>query len=305
VAKKTTVIKNAGAKATGYNPGFLSSAAFEEADYPSDWLVEGILMAGQPGVIGGPQKTLKTSLMVDLAVSLGTGSPFLGRFPVPEARRVAVISGESGAAALQDLARRVARARKVALDEECRVIWSFRLPRLGRIQDRKALRRSLREAQVDVVFIDPLYLCLLDGAKGLSAANLFDIGPLLRKAGETCLAAGATPVFVHHSSKGAAKQNMKPGAVPELADLAFAGVAEYVRQWLLLARREPFQPGSGVHRLVMAAGGSAGHSGCWNLEVDEGSGNGKGGRRWQVRVGDLDSGEYEDDEEDEDFDFEG
>lgn len=268
----------------GYEPRFLDSGSFAKAKYPRDWLVQGVLTSGQPAVLGGPQKTLKTSLAVDMAISLGTGKPFLGHFRVPEARRVAVISGESGEAALQDLALRVAKARKVSL-EDCDVLWSSRLPRLGSVDERKALRRSLRDEGVEVAFIDPLYLCLLDGACRLSAANLYDIGPLLRRAGEACLSAGATPVLLHHATKSASKQGMKAGAAPPLDELAFVGVAEYVRQWVLLARRQAFRPGSGEHRLVMAVGGSAGHSGCWNLDVSEGVSTGDGsGRRWQVRV---------------------
>jgi replicative DNA helicase len=267
-----------------YDPMFMNSEDFSRATFPSDWLIEGILMNGQPGVVGGPQKTLKTSVAVDVAISLGAGKPFLGRFQVPQQRRVAMISGESGEAALQDLAKRVARAKKVSL-ENCDVLWSSRLPRLGNLKDRNALRHSLRARKVEVVIIDPLYLCLLDGAKGLSAANLYEVGPLLHRAGEACLAAGATPVFLHHSTKAAGRQTLKPGTAPALDDLAFAGVAEYMRQWILLARHEPFRPGSGQHRLVMAVGGSSGHSGVWNLDVSEGTG-GKG-RRWQVHLSEF------------------
>src|SRR5262245_6344007 len=93
--------------------GFLDSAAFARQKYRIDWLAEGVLAAGQPAVIGGPAKSLKTSLAVDLAVSLGTGTPFLGRFKVPRRRRVAVMAGESGRAGLQALAQRVAKAKGV------------------------------------------------------------------------------------------------------------------------------------------------------------------------------------------------
>lgn len=61
-----------------------------------EWLVEHVLAAKQPMVIGGPPKALKTSLALDLAVSLATGTKFLGTFDVPVACGVAVFSGESG-----------------------------------------------------------------------------------------------------------------------------------------------------------------------------------------------------------------
>ena len=61
-------------------------------------------------IVGGRSKTLKTSIVCDLVVSLGSGTPFLGRF---DARQVAVgfWSGESGAATIRDTARRCAKAR--------------------------------------------------------------------------------------------------------------------------------------------------------------------------------------------------
>src|SRR5437764_12826055 len=98
------------------------SASFAREEYRREWLVEQILAAGQPAVLGGPKKTLKTSLAIDLAISLGSGRPFLGRFAVPRRARVAVLSGESGAATLQETARRVCAARGVEL-EDCDVLW--------------------------------------------------------------------------------------------------------------------------------------------------------------------------------------
>src|SRR4051812_30748197 len=96
---------------------FLTSAEFAEAEYSRQWLVRSILLPGQPAVLGGPKKCLKTSLALDLAISLGSGTNFLGRFKVPEPVRVAVISGESGGAVVQETARRIAGARKVDLSE--------------------------------------------------------------------------------------------------------------------------------------------------------------------------------------------
>src|SRR5215213_5211598 len=73
---------------------FLTSSQFADAQFSRRWLVTRILLPGQPAVLGGPKKCLKTSLAIDLAISLGTGKPFVARFKVPEPVRVAVISGE-------------------------------------------------------------------------------------------------------------------------------------------------------------------------------------------------------------------
>jgi replicative DNA helicase len=233
-----------------YAGRFLDSTAFDQARYPCGWLIEDILVQGQPGVIGGAKKTLKTSLSIDMAISLGTGHPFLGRFKVPKRLPVAVMSGESGPATVQETARRICRQKNVRL-QDCLVLWSFRLPRFDSATDLAELKAYLQAQQVKLVIIDPLYLCGL--GQGGSASNLYEVGPLLRRVGQSCLAAGATPVYLHHTTKAAASKKEPL----DLDDLAFAGIGEYARQWLLVSRREPFEPGAGVHNLHLSVGGSA------------------------------------------------
>jgi replicative DNA helicase len=267
-------------RATDFGSYFLTSRAFDQASYERDWLVRQVLVRGQPGVLGGPKKCLKTSLSIDLAVSLGSGTPFLGRFDVPRKARVTVLSGESGQAVAQETARRVCTQKGISLGD-CDVLWSFGLPRLDVAGDRLWLKAFLGALDVEVVVIDPLYLCLLSGGAGVSAASLYEIGRLLWEAGQACLDAGATPVFVHHTTKGPA---WRAGSL-DLDGLAFTGIGEYARQWLLVSRRWPYQPGSGAHHLLLAVGGSAGHSSCWEVDVTEGVPDDDfGGREWQVRV---------------------
>ena len=119
------------------------------------------------------------------------------------------------------------------------------------------------------------------GAKRLDPANLFDVGPLLARVTEAILAAGATPILAHHLRKN--RDN--PEAPPELEDLAYAGVQEFARQWILIGRRTPYEPGTGEHQLWLSGGGSAGHSGAWALDVSEGVVDEDfNGRRWETRL---------------------
>jgi hypothetical protein len=194
------------------------SAELAEAKFRHEWLIEHILVRDQPGVIGGPKKAFKTSLAINMAISLGSGHAFLGNFRVPTRRRVAVFSGESGTATMQETARRICASKRITL-KDCDVLWSFDLPRLSQKEHRLKLGGFLRELEIDVVFIDPLYLCLLAGGKSVSASNLYEIGPLLWDAARTCLDAGATPILVHHATKAAAKRGKAaarrcPGARP-------------------------------------------------------------------------------------------
>ena len=261
----------------------VNSAVFAEQKYAKKWLVTDVLVAGQPCVIGGAIKTMKTSVTIDLAISLGTATPFLAHFHVPHKKRVAVFSGESGERTVQETARRICRSKQQSLDANCHVHWGFHLPRLGSASDLRELGNVLKTNRIEVVIIDPLYLCLLAGSKTASASNLFDVGALLMRVSETCSQAGSTMVLIHHMTKGTSN---KKGAASTLADLAFAGIGEFARQWLLLTRTVEFTPGSGIHNLQMSLGGSAGHASRWLVHINESFIDEKRVERgWDVDVG--------------------
>src|SRR5262249_20929923 len=80
---------------------------------PLPFLVQDVLVEGQPCLVGGPYKALKSGLSLDLAVSLASGKPFLGTFAVPRPRKVAVFNGESGESTLHTTVLNVCRARGI------------------------------------------------------------------------------------------------------------------------------------------------------------------------------------------------
>ncbi len=258
---------------------FLSAEDFFAADYRPEWIVPRLLVRGQPGIIGGPSKTLKTSVLIDLAMSVAAGVPFLGEFPVPHRMRVAVASGESGLHTLQETAVRVAKARGIADPGRALKGWfhvSGTLPTLSDLTQMSEFEEALAAIDADLILIDPLYLCL--GAD-VDEKSMFSMGNVLRSVTEIIQRTGRTFLVAHHSNG-----RLQVGEPMELSHLAYSGGSQFARQWILLNRRERYA-GAGVHDLWMNVGGSVGHGGQWSLHIEEGvTGDDFNGRRWEVCV---------------------
>jgi hypothetical protein len=267
---------------------FISSAKFASGDFRPEWLINKILVAKQPGVIAGPSKALKTSVSIDLAVSLASGLDFLGTFKVPRRARIAVVSGESGQHTLQETAMRVCRSKKILLDDlDGYLDWCFNLPTFSDLAGMKEFAKELTKLDAEVTILDPLYLAL--GA--IDARNMFEAGNAFRVMTETLHDAGSMPLIVHHSNK-----QLPIGEPMELAHLAYAGLEQFARQFILLNRRVKYQ-GDGAHDLWATIGGSAGHGGLWNLLIREGVVDESfAGREWNISV--KSRSEVQDSEED-------
>lgn len=249
-------------------------------DMRPQYIVRGILVKGQPCVIGGRSKTLKTSIATDLVVSLGSGTPFLGHFPA-EPQRVGFWSGESGAATVRETALRVADAKGVEL-ADCPIFWSFALPKLSSLDHRDILAEMITKYELDVVLVDPLYLSLLNAQTAGQAGNLFAMGAALQPLSEIGQQTGCTIVVLHHFRKSGQPDHEEPAGLEELSQ---SGIAEWARQWLLLQRRSPYRS-DGRHELWLRAGGSAGHGGLHAIDIEEGILDLETftGRTWDVTV---------------------
>lgn len=265
----------------------IPSDVFAAAEYKLEWLVKKILVKGQPAVWGGPKKSLKTNTLVDLALALGAPGAhgpgrFLGHFDVPEPVRVALFSGESGEHTLQETARRIARSREIDL-AEASVHWGFSLPKVASRPELGEMRRLIEDHGLEVVIVDPLYLSLLGGGVDVDPRNLYSMGPVLHDFARTCLDQGCTPILAHHAKKGREKEDRWEPL--DLDDLAFAGISEFARQWMLINRRVPYEEGTGRHELWLRVGGSVGFSGLYGLDIAEGEADPLfAGRIWDVKV---------------------
>lgn len=251
----------------------ITSAALAAGDFRLDYLIPGVFVAKQPCIFGGPQKSLKTSIIIDLAVSLDLCGYFLGYFKVARRAAVGIMSGESGLGTLQETAKRICATAGCRL-EDSGIVWSDELPRFGDPAHLVAIEEFIQG--LDVLAIDPAYLAIPSGNEG----SVFAQGELLRSVAEVCQRNNAALVLAHHLRKSRADNT----AAPTLDEIAWSGFAEFARQWILVGRREPYDVGSGEHKLWLSVGGSAGHNGLYGVDVNEGKQNDDGGRRWQVDV---------------------
>lgn len=226
-------------------------------DFRVTYLIDGLLVAGQPCLCVGPQKCLKTTLLLKMALCLASGTRFLGR--ECQKRRVLFMSGESGMATLQETALRIIKALGVT-PENGHFYITPDLPQFS--QPLEKLEQLLVDQGTEVLIIDPAYLCL----DGSDANNMFVMGQQLGSVANLCTKLGVTLVLAHHTTKAAGKEN-KP---LELSDMAWSGFGEFARQWLMISRRESYVDGTGEHKLFLRAGGSAGHSNLLHLHVREG-----------------------------------
>jgi replicative DNA helicase len=248
-----------------------SPEEFEQAHFEHEWLLDGFLLKGQPAMVAGPAKSLKTSLVAEMAVCMGLGTTRLfNHFQIAQPRRrVGFISGESGEATVQDTLRRICASKGRTIGSSN--VWvCFRIPTVQ--TELGALTAMIRANHWDVVILDPLYLSLLAGEHDADAASkLTTMGPLLDTLCKTCLGLGCTPVLVHHSTKYLGGRRGAERFEPmELTDIHGAGTSEYMRQWALVSRREPFEDGSSVERVWLRVGGSGFEARLWALDVDQG-----------------------------------
>ena len=254
----------------------ITCAELDAASYDLEYLIDGALVARQPCILAGGKKTLKTSLLIDLGISLAMGGYFLGRLKVNRPARVGIMTGESGLGTIQETARRIATAAGHRLADIGGLVFSEDLPQFGSIAHQEALGRFIQADGLEVVPVDPAYMCIPD----VDHANLFEVGMRLRGVSQVCQECGALLLLAHHTRKG----KVDPFCPPELEDISWAGFQEFARQWLLVGRREKYQPGTGEHRLWLSAGGSAGHGDLWAVDIAEGTRATTGGRFWQVNV---------------------
>jgi hypothetical protein len=211
---------------------------------PPSWLVEGLWPRDAYGVFAAEDKAGKTWAILDLALSVAAGVPWLGHYRCPPSGRVLVFLGEGGERAMIRRLRAVTEAKAVDLGELAElglIRLCFRVPTLTSGEDLTTIERELADRPAALVVVDPLYLAVGHGATG---ANLYAMGAVLSAIQAVCQHAGAALVVVTHWNKTGEGTGVNrisgvgPGAWGRV--LASAGVAH-----------RSSDPGTGASTIVL------------------------------------------------------
>lgn len=258
---------------------------YQRGELRRDFLIEGALQEGIPTVVCGEKKCLKTSIAVDLALSLETGTPWLGQFPVRDRRQTLYFGAETDSYLFVDLSRRILAGRQLPFVEDRyqgvktgNFVPGFHSKNpVERGRKLEWLKRCLVSHKPQVCVFDPLYL----GMPEIDLANLYEVGGALETVHQTCKALGVWLILIHHAKR---MNDFRPLT---LNDIYGSGIGEWAGQWLLLSRQNEMI--AGAHKLFLRIGGRAGDFGLWDLEVTEGEVDAIcTERRWDVRLSRID-----------------
>src|ERR1035437_8600599 len=122
-----------------------------------EWLVEGVLPKFGCGIIGGKPKVRKTWAVLDLLVSIVTGTKFFGKYEVLQSGTILVFCAEDSESSLKRRVLNIAKTR--GLTEEA--LANFKFISANRIdlsdpKDFQRLVRTIDEHKPIIVAMDPL-----------------------------------------------------------------------------------------------------------------------------------------------------
>lgn len=186
------------------------------------WLVKGFWGRRSHGIVAGMPKCFKSTLVHDLVISVASGKPFLGKFPVLDPGPVLVVQNENADYIMKD------RTEKVILDRgltgqahrvnSSKVHLEFppELPirfinqqgfTMNNEDHRRQIELLIQEMKPVLVVFDPLYL-MFEGDLNSSK----DLNPVLNWLLSLKTEYKTSVMVVHHYNKGSNQQALRGGA---------------------------------------------------------------------------------------------
>lgn len=199
----------------GFNIESYSEVLGKIATQPG-WLVEGFWTKRSHGIVAGEPKSLKSILTTDLALSIASGKPFLGQFPVKESGPVLIVQNENADWIMKDRIEKMIINKglggEVKSDNPGIVTITFppQLPIYFINQQgyqfndpihRALLEEAIKKIKPILVIFDPLYL-MFDG--DVNSAK--DLNPVLNWLLYLKTEYKTGVIVVHHWNKGSSSK---------------------------------------------------------------------------------------------------
>lgn len=177
------------------------------------WVIRDFWMRRSHGIIAGEPKTFKSTIALDMAVSIASGQPLWDRFPVEDPGPVLIIQNENAEWIMKDRLEKIINSKglvgKVATTKSgLSVTFPPTLPlyfvnnygyNFSDPLHREQLEGTIEELQPSLVMFDPLYL-MFDGE--INSAK--DLHPILSWLLELRNKYRTGVSVIHHWNKGGA-----------------------------------------------------------------------------------------------------
>ena len=174
-------------------------AEIASEEHAERWLVKSLWSDSSVGVIGGAPKCSKTWLGLDMALSVATGTPCLGKYAVPQRGPTLVYLAEDALPIVRQRVAGMARHRGLELAAvEMHVITAPTL-RLDREPHRGRLFETARRLRPRLLLLDPLVRL-----HGIDENHAGEVAGLLAYFRSLQRELNLSVVLVHHARKNAA-----------------------------------------------------------------------------------------------------
>lgn len=187
-----------------------------ESSGSASWLIEQVWPSDAYGVVGAEDKAGKSWAVLDLAISVATGTEWLGHFKCGAPGTALMYLGEGGERATLRRIEAIMASRGGTLKDVGDGLGvCFGVPRLtDRNQLGEVAAELVARPDVRLIVLDPLYLA----AAGTKGSDLYAMGEVLGQIQKICQAIGAALCLTTHWNKsgegGGAKRftGVGPGA---------------------------------------------------------------------------------------------
>jgi hypothetical protein len=163
---------------------------------PAKYLVQGVIAAGDYGMLGAAFKVGKTWFVTDLAVSVASNTDLMGIWPIETPGPVLMFAGEGGRRKIARRFRAVCESRGID-PSTLPIRICVRVPHLTSEAAMLLVAEEIERNRPVLVIIDPLYLA----ARGARGSDLYEMGANLEGIQVICQRAGTALLIAHHWNK--------------------------------------------------------------------------------------------------------